>query len=409
MTLFAWSRARDEWADFENRVEATREQLGCSFRGAWFRGHEDEGWPLLPCAFRESVPFGLDDVLADFDGRPPARTELRQPRSLGLDNAVTATLGVIETDVAAQIRRLCSEIKQLLQQILPLQDRIAELTQSAQRTLRGAGERAEAKEVKRQRNELEHRRSDLSQSLAGKRAKVMTLRGLRYGEKDAYVLFRTRSAYALGSSSWETLAAMQHYGAPTRLLDWTDALAVAVYFATKAFRTSMVATSGSIANWLENHPAAFDLSDFAHMKRPTVWIMNPYRLARLAIGVNSVEDLSIRDDLDYFQCFHRHHVWPYCFPVPATLPWRTARMAAQRGYFTVHGNDVRGLDIQLRSRTLGFVSGSANAILGSVSLSPSAAIYAVRYVIQFVGLDSFALFRDEDNLGVTLKEFMRRL
>jgi hypothetical protein len=125
-------------------------------------------------------------------------------------------------------------------------------------------------------------------------------------------------------------------------------------------------------------------------------------------GNNSIEDLSIRDDLDYFTCFHMRHSWPFASPLPVTLPWRTARMAAQRGYFTVHGNDVRSLDEQLRKRTVGRAGRVHDPILGTASLTPSAAVFAVRYVVQFVGLDSFALFRDEDNLGAMLKEFMRR-
>jgi len=85
-------------------------------------------------------------------------------------------------------------------------------------------------------------------------------------------------------------------------------------------------------------------------------------------------------------------------------------MAAQRGYFTVHGTDVRGLDLQLshRARVVDSDARNDETVLAKATLTPLAAIYAVRYVVQFVGLDSFSVFRDEDNLGVMLKEFMRR-
>jgi hypothetical protein len=83
-------------------------------------------------------------------------------------------------------------------------------------------------------------------------------------------------------------------------------------------------------------------------------------------------------------------------------------MAAQRGYFTVHGTDVRGLEQQVQKYVLDSTTSSDDPILAKVSLPRPAAIFAVRYVVQFVGLDSFSLFRDEDNLGVTLREFMRR-
>ncbi len=408
--LTDWAEARSEWTKFEDEAEQIRNELGCSFRGAWFRGHEKESWPLLPCAFRRSAPAGLSDSLADFGGRPPMASELRQPRPLALDKPVDASLGVIEADVAAHIRRLCGEIQQLCRQVISLQRQIDDGAAAAGKTLRDDAQRSAAKAAKRERASLDRRRSDLTETMAHKRAQVMTLRALRYGEKDAYTLFRTRTTVQVGNSSWETLAAMQHYGAPTRLLDWTDTLAVAVYFATKDFRAAMVGAegAGSIANWLEVHPKDFDPESFSGLSVPSVWVMNPYRLARWSGGYNSVEDLSIRDDLDYFTCFHARHSWPYASPLPVTLPWRTARMAAQRGYFTVHGNDVRSLNEQLLERTVGAGPRIHDPVLGKVMLTPSAAIYAVRYVVQFVGLDSFTLFRDEDNLGVLLQEFMSR-
>src|ERR1017187_3344272 len=39
------------------------------------------------------------------------------------------------------------------------------------------------------------------------------------------------AAFRTGQGGWNTLIHMQHYGAPTRLLDWTTDLATALYFA----------------------------------------------------------------------------------------------------------------------------------------------------------------------------------
>jgi hypothetical protein len=40
------------------------------------------------------------------------------------------------------------------------------------------------------------------------------------------------------NNDWHTLVNMQHYGIPTRLLDWTSVLGVAVFFATSTYRPS---------------------------------------------------------------------------------------------------------------------------------------------------------------------------
>jgi hypothetical protein len=72
-----------------------------------------------------------------------------------------------------------------------------------------------------------------------------------------------------------------------------------------------------------------------------------------------------------------------------------------------HGTDVRGLEEQVAAYT-GNGMDPKEPILARVRLPLAAAIFAVRYITQFVGLDAFSIFRDEHNLGAVLREFMYR-
>ena len=69
---------------------------------------------------------------------------------------------------------------------------------------------------------------------------IFTLISAQPEEQDLRLEFKRRGSQLAGegkpSDHWERYFLMEHYGVPTRLLDWSDGALVALYFALKPVR-----------------------------------------------------------------------------------------------------------------------------------------------------------------------------
>jgi hypothetical protein len=188
-------------------------------------------------------------------------------------------------------------------------------------------------------------------------------------ESDLFFEFQARAhqLHTRTMGDWEYLFYMRHYGVPTRLLDWTECLGIALYFA--------VGISGP-------SPAA-----------PCVWILDPW-------GLNE-DNWRIRDlvaprflkgdgNLDYGDILgDPEEKFPWDGPI-AIYPMQTnVRLAAQKGVFTVHGNMVGPLDVL------------AEKHVHRIDLSPSM-VSEIRSLLNLFGIDRYSLFLDLDSLARTL-------
>ncbi|HEX8920688.1 MAG TPA: FRG domain-containing protein, partial [Pyrinomonadaceae bacterium] len=145
-------------------------------------------------------------------------------------------------------------------------------------------------------------------------------------EQSIVLFFRSQSPSLLPrepSDDWEWYYLMQHYGIPTRLLDWTENPLSALYFALE------VEAPGS---------------------SPCVWVIDPLSLNRLS-GINNILLPYPNTDLDYWlpdncgrhrnvHTFEPDNLFPDNSKPLAIYPKRhNPRIVAQRGVFTVHGMD----------------------------------------------------------------------
>lgn len=201
--------------------------------------------------------------------------------------------------------------------------------------------------------------------------KAVDLDGL---ESALYWEFRVKSIslHRDATSGWDYLFWARHHGVPTRLMDWTENLFVALYFA------------------LVDKPEVVD--------RPRLWLLNPYRLNLVSMDCEELYHPSFLSSSDYDEMIDSDDQWEWDYPVALYPDQKSPRQHAQQGWFTIHGNNGESLERQHENLMRKQTKKKALPFLAHVDLSQNDVVALTR-LLKLSGHSRFSIYQDLDSLA----------
>jgi len=155
---------------------------------------------------------------------------------------------------------------------------------------------------------------------------------------------------------------MQHYGLPTRLLDWTAGSLIALHFALSR-------DTGEV------DAAVWTLDP---------WALNSWSIRNADLVITGGEFEPEPTAIKYLQPVYKPVRLP-SRPIAVVPPHNSPRITAQRGTFTVHGRRLEGLEQQFSKRIAKIVIPRHRAV-------------EMRRHLRGMGISEFTLFPDLEGL-----------
>jgi len=203
-------------------------------------------------------------------------------------------------------------------------------------------------------------------------------------EQNLFFEFQARAAElrAQGLTDWEYLFYGRHYGVPTRLLDWTDTFGIALYFALETWASRLT----EVGNPQQEK-----------VRLPAIWVLAPYALNSWSWKYRDIilpKYLGLDGEQEYWdfgELLAASGNWAWDNPVAIYPAQINDRVRAQRGWFTIHGNDRSPLEVQ------------APRYLLKLVLQPKCISEALNF-LELAGLHRFSIYPDLDNLAAWIRQ-----
>jgi hypothetical protein len=190
---------------------------------------------------------------------------------------------------------------------------------------------------------------------------------------------------------WDSYFLMQHHGAPTRLLDWTDSALIALHFAIRD--KQVPPKGGAIIYVLDPYWLLDQINGDDELKRAkNRW--KEYAAKDSSVEAGDWDRLYLPADEEDFE---DKLLDTPAIPILFDSPHVTRRIAAQRSRFMIFGTDPLWLSSRLDKR---------DSHLVSISI-PSTSISRIRQQLRDAGVTESVVFPDLDGLGRELKQTWR--
>jgi hypothetical protein len=199
--------------------------------------------------------------------------------------------------------------------------------------------------------------------------------------------FNQRSVPYVSSNfrnEWEVLFFIQHFGIPSRLLDWTENPFVALYFALTSAVTKKVKAEG------------------AQYEDVAIWVLDPVLWNREALKDTTYKGGILSIESKHLEAYKPRIEFDIMKDMPVCMfgTHNSSRIVAQRGVFTVFGKNRSpmekvAIDAGFNSETLKCF------VIESKNVSP------LLDSLTSIGITDSVIFPDLSGLSTELKRFFK--